>query len=137
MSYLSPYLEALGSDFSNGANFAISGSATLPRDRPFALHVQAQQFLHFKQRSLELISRGTHAQHGSQAFVISLDSLHCNAVASKKRGKEAVVRAVHAVFKIQTRVFLPIMTNDRCSSATLVQVRAFQSTRKVSATRCT
>lgn len=59
MSYLSPYLEALGSDFSNGANFAIAGAATMPRDRPFALHVQVQQFLHFKQRSLDLASRGT------------------------------------------------------------------------------
>ncbi|PNT70452.1 hypothetical protein BRADI_2g12330v3 [Brachypodium distachyon] len=58
MSYLSPYLEALGSDFSNGANFAIAGAATMPRDRPFALHVQVQQFLHFKQRSLDLASRG-------------------------------------------------------------------------------
>ncbi|KAK1664631.1 hypothetical protein QYE76_052790 [Lolium multiflorum] len=58
MSYLSPYLEALGSDFSNGANFAISGSTTMPRDRPFALHVQVQQFLHFKQRSLDLITHG-------------------------------------------------------------------------------
>jgi hypothetical protein len=59
MSYLSPYLEALGSDFSNGANFAISGSTTMPRDKPFALHVQVQQFLHFKQRSLELNSHGS------------------------------------------------------------------------------
>jgi hypothetical protein len=59
MSYLSPYLEALGSDFSNGANFAISGSTIMPRDKPFALHVQVQQFLHFKQRSLELNSHGS------------------------------------------------------------------------------
>lgn len=58
MSYLSPYLEALGSDFSGGANFAISGSSTLPRNVPFALHVQVQQFLHFKQRSLDLIAHG-------------------------------------------------------------------------------
>lgn len=57
-SYLSPYLEALGSDFTGGANFAISGSATLPRSVPFALHVQVQQFLHFKQRSLDLNARG-------------------------------------------------------------------------------
>ncbi|KAF0901751.1 hypothetical protein E2562_006217 [Oryza meyeriana var. granulata] len=58
MSYLSPYLEALGSDFTNGANFAISGAATGPRNTAFSLHIQVQQFLHFKQRSLELASHG-------------------------------------------------------------------------------
>lgn len=58
MSYLSPYLEAVGSDFTGGANFAISGSTTLPRNVPFALHVQVQQFLHLKQRSLDLIAHG-------------------------------------------------------------------------------
>ncbi|KAL5227206.1 hypothetical protein ABZP36_015471 [Zizania latifolia] len=58
MSYLSPYMEALGSDFSNGANFAISGAATEPRNTAFSLHVQVQQFVHFKQRSLQLASRG-------------------------------------------------------------------------------
>ncbi|KAF8692517.1 hypothetical protein HU200_039618 [Digitaria exilis] len=56
MSYLSPYLEALGSDFTGGANFAISGSSTLPRSVPFSLHVQVQQFIHFKQRSFELVA---------------------------------------------------------------------------------
>jgi len=58
MSYLSPYLEAVGSDFTGGANFAISGSSTLPRNVPFALHVQVQQFLHLKLRSLDLIAHG-------------------------------------------------------------------------------
>jgi len=58
MSYLSPYLEAVGSDFTGGANFAFSGSSALPRNVPFALHVQVQQFLHFKQRSLDLIAHG-------------------------------------------------------------------------------
>ena len=58
MSYLSPYLEALGSDFTGGANFAVSGSATLPRSAPFSLHVQVQQFIHFKQRSFELVAHG-------------------------------------------------------------------------------
>uniref|UniRef100_A0ACD5WNU1 Uncharacterized protein n=2 Tax=Avena sativa TaxID=4498 RepID=A0ACD5WNU1_AVESA len=65
MSYLSPYMEALGSDYSNGANFAVSGSTAVPRDRPFALHVQVQQFIHFKQRSLDLITHG----HGSDVPV--------------------------------------------------------------------
>lgn len=68
MSYLSPYMEALGSDFGNGANFAIAGSGTMPRDRPFALHVQVQQFIHFKQRTLQLISHGEKAPVDAEGF---------------------------------------------------------------------
>ncbi|WVZ71288.1 hypothetical protein U9M48_019890 [Paspalum notatum var. saurae] len=68
MSYLSPYLEALGSDFTGGANFAISGSSTLPRTVAFALHVQVQQFLHFKQRSLDLVARGGSAPVDADGF---------------------------------------------------------------------
>ncbi|KAL6627829.1 hypothetical protein ACP70R_031555 [Stipagrostis hirtigluma subsp. patula] len=67
-SYLSPYLEALGSDFTGGANFAISGASTLPRNVPFSLHVQVQQFLHFKQRSLDLIARGESAPVDADGF---------------------------------------------------------------------
>lgn len=60
-SYLSPYLESMGSTFSNGANFAIVGSSTLPRYVPFALNVQIMQFLRFKSRSLELVTAGIYS----------------------------------------------------------------------------
>uniref|UniRef100_A0A1D1Z6V9 GDSL esterase/lipase At1g09390 n=1 Tax=Anthurium amnicola TaxID=1678845 RepID=A0A1D1Z6V9_9ARAE len=59
MAYLSPYLEALGSDFRNGANFAISGSSTMPRNVPFSLLIQVLQFLRFRSRSLQLIAEGS------------------------------------------------------------------------------
>ncbi|CAO2192527.1 unnamed protein product [Urochloa humidicola] len=68
MSYLSPYLEALGTDFTGGANFAISGSSTLPRNVPFSLHVQVQQFLHFKQRSFELAAHGGNTPVDADGF---------------------------------------------------------------------
>lgn len=68
MSYLNPYLEAVGSDFTGGANFAISGSSTLPRNVPFALHVQVQQFLHLKQRSLDLAAHGGTAPVDADGF---------------------------------------------------------------------
>ncbi|XP_072954628.1 GDSL esterase/lipase At1g09390-like [Typha angustifolia] len=71
-SYLSPYLESLHSDFRNGANFAISGSTTLPRDRPFALYMQLQQFLHFKSRSLDLIKQGSKGLLNEEDFKNSL-----------------------------------------------------------------
>ncbi|XP_020590603.1 GDSL esterase/lipase LIP-4 [Phalaenopsis equestris] len=58
-SYLCPYLESLGSDFTNGANFAVAGSATQPRNQPFSLLIQVLQFFRFKSRSLELVAQGS------------------------------------------------------------------------------
>ncbi|CAK9138523.1 unnamed protein product [Ilex paraguariensis] len=58
-SFLSPYLDSVGTTFSNGANFAVVGSSTLPKYVPFALNVQVLQFLHFKARSLELVHAGS------------------------------------------------------------------------------
>ncbi|XP_010415016.1 PREDICTED: GDSL esterase/lipase LIP-4-like isoform X1 [Camelina sativa] len=56
-SLLRPYLDSLGGTrFQNGANFAIVGSATLPKNVPFSLSIQLMQFSHFKSRSLELAS---------------------------------------------------------------------------------
>ncbi|XP_057778834.1 GDSL esterase/lipase At1g09390-like [Salvia miltiorrhiza] len=57
-SFLSPYLDSLGSSFSNGANFAIAGSTTLPKNVPFALNIQVMQFKRFKDRSVDLASTG-------------------------------------------------------------------------------
>uniref|UniRef100_A0A0E0C1A7 Uncharacterized protein n=1 Tax=Oryza meridionalis TaxID=40149 RepID=A0A0E0C1A7_9ORYZ len=68
IGYLSPYLKALGSDYSNGANFAIAGSATLPRDALFSLHIQVKQFLFFRDRSLELISQGLPGPVDAEGF---------------------------------------------------------------------
>ncbi|KAI3952389.1 hypothetical protein MKX01_005256 [Papaver californicum] len=53
--YLSPYLDSMkGSDFANGANFAVVGSSTLPKSVPFALNIQIMQFQHFKNHSFQL-----------------------------------------------------------------------------------
>lgn len=59
MSYLSPYLDSLGTEFRNGANFAVGGSTTLPNNKPFALHIQLLQFLRFRSRTLQLASQGS------------------------------------------------------------------------------
>uniref|UniRef100_A0A7N1A0F4 Uncharacterized protein n=1 Tax=Kalanchoe fedtschenkoi TaxID=63787 RepID=A0A7N1A0F4_KALFE len=67
-SFLSPYLDSLGSTFTNGANFAIVGSSTLPKYVPFALNVQVMQFLHFKARSLELKTAGSKDVIDSRGF---------------------------------------------------------------------
>ncbi|KAI6674513.1 hypothetical protein NL676_002419 [Syzygium grande] len=56
-SYLSVYLESSGPNFSNGANFTISGARTYPPDDQFNLGVQVRQFLRFKSRSPLLLSR--------------------------------------------------------------------------------
>ncbi|KAM3406505.1 hypothetical protein ACQJBY_000545 [Aegilops geniculata] len=68
ISYLSPYLKAIGSNYSNGVNFAISGSTTLPRDALFVLHGQVQEFFFFKARSMELINQGQEAPIDAEAF---------------------------------------------------------------------
>ncbi|MCL7047168.1 hypothetical protein MKW94_029803 [Papaver nudicaule] len=57
-SYLTPYLQSLDPNFSNGANFAISGASTLPEYVPFSLDVQILQFRRFRSLSMELVSRG-------------------------------------------------------------------------------
>lgn len=67
-SYLSPYLESLGSDFRNGANFAVAGSATQPRNQPFSLLIQVLQFLRFKSRSLELVAQGSKKLVSEEGF---------------------------------------------------------------------
>uniref|UniRef100_A0A9I9CIJ9 GDSL esterase/lipase n=1 Tax=Cucumis melo TaxID=3656 RepID=A0A9I9CIJ9_CUCME len=54
---LNPYMDSLaGSNFKNGANFAIVGSSTLPKYVPFSLNIQVMQFLHFRSRMLELLN---------------------------------------------------------------------------------
>ncbi|KAJ0779173.1 putative alpha-L-fucosidase [Helianthus annuus] len=58
LSYLSPYLESLAPNFTSGVNFAVAGAMTLPQFVPFQLDVQVRQFVHFKNRSLELLSLG-------------------------------------------------------------------------------
>ncbi|KAK9673360.1 hypothetical protein RND81_12G162500 [Saponaria officinalis] len=70
---LSPYLEPLGSNFRNGANFAVVGSSTLPEYVPFALNVQVMQFIHFKARSLQLGARGVINADGFKNALYMID----------------------------------------------------------------
>ncbi|KAI7747062.1 hypothetical protein M8C21_002498 [Ambrosia artemisiifolia] len=67
-SFLPAYLESLGSTFTNGANFAVVGSSTLPKFVPFALNVQVMQFLHFKSRSHDLLSSGSQGMINDDGF---------------------------------------------------------------------
>ncbi|XVE73493.1 hypothetical protein DITRI_Ditri11bG0122300 [Diplodiscus trichospermus] len=66
--YLTPYLNSLGPNFTNGANFAISGSATLPRYERFNLGIQVSQFLQFRNRSLALTLNGYKDLIGEEDF---------------------------------------------------------------------
>lgn len=67
-SLLSPYLDSVGSNFQNGANFAVVGSSTLPKYVPFALNVQVMQFQHFRARSIELAATGSKGFINEQGF---------------------------------------------------------------------
>ncbi|KAF8392736.1 hypothetical protein HHK36_023085 [Tetracentron sinense] len=62
-SFLSPYLDSLGSNFTNGANFAVVGSSTLPKYVPFSLNIQLMQFLHFKAHSLDISTTTKGTRH--------------------------------------------------------------------------
>ncbi|KAK4492655.1 hypothetical protein RD792_003473 [Penstemon davidsonii] len=57
-SYLTPYLDSFQPNFTNGVNFAIIGSATLPKYVPFSLDVQVLQFKRFYNRSIQFKSKG-------------------------------------------------------------------------------
>ncbi|KAB2003234.1 hypothetical protein ERO13_D11G112100v2 [Gossypium hirsutum] len=66
--YLTPYLNSLEPNFTNGVNFAIIGSATLPRYVPFSLFVQVSQFLRFRYRSPALMLNGYKDLVGDEDF---------------------------------------------------------------------
>ncbi|XP_014629468.1 GDSL esterase/lipase At1g09390 isoform X1 [Glycine max] len=68
-SLLVPYLDALsGTSFTNGANFAVVGSSTLPKYVPFSLNIQVMQFRRFKARSLELVTAGARNLINDEGF---------------------------------------------------------------------
>ena len=66
--YLNPYLAAIGSNFTGGANFASAGASVLQPGRgltrpdgwlsPFYLQIQLNQFSELKSKALELFSKG-------------------------------------------------------------------------------
>ncbi|KAL3751799.1 hypothetical protein ACJRO7_012606 [Eucalyptus globulus] len=66
LPYLSAYLDAVGSNFSHGANFATSGSTIRPQNTtfrqtgysPISLDVQFNEFYEFRRRSQVARSRG-------------------------------------------------------------------------------
>ncbi|KAI5021947.1 hypothetical protein ZWY2020_058677 [Hordeum vulgare] len=65
---LNPYLKAVGSDYSNGVNFAMAGSTVSHGVSPYSLNVQVDQFVYFKRRSLELIELGLKGPVNKEGF---------------------------------------------------------------------
>ncbi|VAH02689.1 unnamed protein product [Triticum turgidum subsp. durum] len=65
---LNPYLKAVGSDYSNGVNFAMAGSTVSHGVSPYSLNVQVDQFVYFKRRSLELIELGLKGPVSKEGF---------------------------------------------------------------------
>ncbi|CAN6336378.1 unnamed protein product [Urochloa humidicola] len=77
--HLSPFMKPLGSDFTNGVNFAIAGSTATPGVTTFSLDVQVDQFIFFKERCLDLIERGESApvdELGFQTALYTMDIGH-------------------------------------------------------------
>ncbi|KAL2345598.1 hypothetical protein Fmac_006883 [Flemingia macrophylla] len=68
-SLLVPYLDALsGTSFTNGANFAVVGSSTLPKNVAFSLYIQVTQFRRFKDRTLQLLTAGARNLINDEGF---------------------------------------------------------------------
>uniref|UniRef100_A0A0D3G3I3 Uncharacterized protein n=1 Tax=Oryza barthii TaxID=65489 RepID=A0A0D3G3I3_9ORYZ len=65
---LNPYLKSIGSDYSNGVNFAMAGSTVSHGISPYSLNVQVDQFVYFKHRSLELFERGQKGPVSKEGF---------------------------------------------------------------------
>lgn len=65
---LNPYLKSIGSDYSNGVNFAMAGSTVSHGVSPYSLNVQVDQFVYFKHRSLELFERGQKGPVSKEGF---------------------------------------------------------------------
>jgi hypothetical protein len=56
-------MKPLGSDYSNGVNFAIAGATATPGDTPFSLDVQVDQYIFYRERCNDSITRGFLALH--------------------------------------------------------------------------
>ncbi|RWW44984.1 hypothetical protein BHE74_00049216 [Ensete ventricosum] len=72
MSYLSHYLESSGSNFSHGVNFAVVGAAVDLPGNPFPLSTQVLQFLHFKNRTRELMAEVTEKEFKDAVYSIDI-----------------------------------------------------------------
>ncbi|KAK1693234.1 hypothetical protein QYE76_009931 [Lolium multiflorum] len=73
--HLSPYMKPLGSDYSNGVNFAIAGATATPGDTPFSLDVQVDQFIFYRERCNDSITRGESAPVDPKDFHKALFTL--------------------------------------------------------------
>jgi hypothetical protein len=67
LPFLNAYLESVGvPNFRKGCNFAAAGSTILPATAtsvcPFSFGIQVNQFLRFKARVLELLSKGMYVR---------------------------------------------------------------------------
>uniref|UniRef100_A0A0E0KY64 Esterase n=1 Tax=Oryza punctata TaxID=4537 RepID=A0A0E0KY64_ORYPU len=69
ISYLSPYMESSGSNFTSGVNFAVAGAAVTQTSAiPLGLDTQLNQFLHFKNRTRELRPHGAGSMIAESEF---------------------------------------------------------------------
>ncbi|CAD6341507.1 unnamed protein product [Miscanthus lutarioriparius] len=65
---LNPYLKGIGSDYSNGVNFAMAGSHSDHGFSDYSLNVQVDQFVYFRHRSLRMFERGLKGPVSKEGF---------------------------------------------------------------------
>lgn len=65
---LNPFLKGIGSDYSNGVNFAMAGSTASHGVSTYSLNVQIDQFVYLRHRSLEMFERGLKGPVSKEGF---------------------------------------------------------------------
>ncbi|KAM0947565.1 putative alpha-L-fucosidase [Dioscorea sansibarensis] len=106
IKFLSPYLESSGSDYTNGVNFAVAGTATEANVIPFPLSTQVLQFLHFKNRTRELFPQGLGSmisEKGFQNAVYSFD-MGQNDIATPFNANSSYSQVIEKIPSILSRI---------------------------------
>ncbi|CAH9140390.1 unnamed protein product [Cuscuta epithymum] len=109
--YLSPFLESIDANFTNGVNFAMSGSSIAPTSVFFSLQNQVAHFSRFKRRSLDFVSKGDKDLLGNEDFenaiyVIDIGQNDIDAAFSSQSYVVAVQRIPFFISEIENAMWV-------------------------------
>uniref|UniRef100_A0A3Q7E8J0 Uncharacterized protein n=1 Tax=Solanum lycopersicum TaxID=4081 RepID=A0A3Q7E8J0_SOLLC len=104
--YLTPFMESIGKNFTNGVNFAIAGSKTLPKLIFFNLHIQFAQFNRFRSLSLELFNKGDGNLLGDEdlrnaLYTIDIGQNDLDGIFSKVTNEKAILKIPDIISEIE------------------------------------
>ncbi|XP_016496974.1 GDSL esterase/lipase At1g09390-like [Nicotiana tabacum] len=107
--YLTPFMESMGKNFTNGVNFAIAGSKTLPASDSFNLKIQIAQFHRFRSLSLELFDKGNGNLLGDEdlrnaLYTIDIGQNDLDGVFGALSYEKAILKIPDFIFEIETAI---------------------------------